>query len=153
MVSTNKYNAQRVAYTDSNGMIMMFDSQFELRVYKELLRHFNARRIARQYKVMVKPKTHHYPAIHMKIDFAILIPPKRSDSLPRVGALIEAKGFITDDFKTRLKFLEYTNSSMYDRLVIVKEGLDHQSVDCSRLTTTNIPNLHHAIDLILPLTN
>jgi hypothetical protein len=160
---TNKYGAKPFYLGRETGKRTVskqqptddfFASEFEYEVYQELLRWVPKELIERQYKVMIKPKTFRYPAMYWTADFAILDLRTNLDStFKKPFALIEAKGFVTNDFKIRIKLLEYIQPLLYSRLVIIKPGDANQSIDSSRLRTDNLKTLRVAIDRLVPLIN
>lgn len=82
-----------------------------------------------QYKVEVKPKTYVYPAMYWACDFAVV------DTRGRPLLLIEAKGFVTNDFKAKLKFLEHSHPELWRIVAVVKDGADAQRIDSSSKKT------------------
>jgi len=129
-----------------------FASEYEYEVYQELLRWIPQEMIERQHKIMIKPKTFRYPAMYWTADFAILDPRINSDGTARKPlAVIEAKGFVTNDFKVRIKLLEYVQPILYSRLIIVKPGESNQGIDSSALRTDNLKTLRHSIDRLVPI--
>ena len=124
---------------------IFFASQWEFKVYKKLLEWFDAELIKPQYKVEIKPKTYVYPAMYWKADFAIIGNSKQ----PRL--LVEAKGFVTNDFKLRLKLLQYTHPELWRIVAVVKDGVNGQLVDSSSKATLNLEALDSYIHYHLPI--
>ena len=90
-----------------------FASQLEFETYRVLRQFFPQGNIKRQYKVLIKPATKNFSEILWRIDFAVV------DNLHNLRLLIESKGFLTDDFKLKLAWLEYRNPGFYHKLILV----------------------------------
>jgi hypothetical protein len=67
-------------------------------------------------KLIVKPGTETYPALHWKVDFSIL-PTKKYPECPVLH--IEAKGYLTPDFMRNIQFLEYFYPDTYRQLILI----------------------------------
>ena len=140
----NPYTKGRTTTRQSAGDIF-FAYQWEYRVYLELLKIVDAESIKPQYKVEIKPKTRVYPAICWRADFAIVA----RREYPRL--LVEAKGFVTDDFKIRMKFLEYSHPDLWRIVAVVKDGASGQQIDSSHKKTLNLEALQDYLHHHLPL--
>lgn len=123
-----------------------FASLWEREVYEEILKWIPKELVRHQHKVEIKPKTSVYPAMHITFDF-IIVKNANSFNLGPGDVLlyVEAKGFATNDFKTRLKMFEYRFPGEYRKLAVVKNGPPYQSVDQSRLRTHNLETLQRVL--------
>lgn len=83
--------------------------------------------------------------MYWKADFAIIGNSKQ----PRL--LVEAKGFVTNDFKLRLKLLQYTHPELWRIVAVVKDGVNGQLVDSSSKATLNLEALDSYIHYHLPI--
>ncbi|MDF0553399.1 hypothetical protein [Kamptonema sp. UHCC 0994] len=124
---------------------IFFASHWEFDVYMRIRRLVDPERIKCQYKVEIKPKTYVYPAMFWKCDFAVV------GNDDKLQLLIEAKGFLTDDFRTRLKFLQYTHPELWRIVAVVKNGANAQRIDSSSKTTLNLEGLEHYLHYNLPI--
>jgi hypothetical protein len=102
----NKYGAVRVSYEGKT-----FDSQLERNVFIVMRSTAPFMLVNCQESVLLLPKTDTFPEMRHKIDFF----------LPEHGIYVEAKGVRTDDWKLRMKILNYTNHDVFKRMLIVSE--------------------------------
>jgi hypothetical protein len=111
-------------------MGILFDSKYEVRIYQKLLNLFSSSQIRRQIPLLVKPPSSVYPPLYWKVDFGIETGPEWP--LPEI--YIEAKGFVTTEFKRQLNYLNYFSPKIWERLLIVSERkqiIDKQVRQCS----------------------
>lgn len=92
---------------------IFFPSELECDVYRELRKYFPDRCISRQIKLLIKPATNDYPALHWKCDFKV-VKPDNGDYM-----LIEAKGMITREFIRNVQYLNLFMPMDYERLLFV----------------------------------
>lgn len=96
--------------------IWRFDSQHELKVYRELVRMFGADRIIRQYTVEIVPESRCYPnGRKWRVDFAVI----GNHRLFPYQWLVEAKGAFLPEFAVTLSFLEQFNINAFIRTFII----------------------------------
>ena len=100
----------------AEGYDTWYDSKFEFNVYLKLLGL--GLEPVRQVPLLIKPGTLYFPARYWKVDFY----------LPSIDTYVEAKGswIIYDstyksEFIKTLEFLEYVNSEIYSKLLIVSD--------------------------------
>lgn len=136
--NSNKYKAGRVFYdikkgkrikiTEVNALyrdkykslrlpshVIVFDSQFEFKTYKELVKLYGSENIFCHYPVDVFPPSVCYPmGKTWKIDFAIW-----SNGLKSNPFYVEAKGVPTDYFLAMLATLEITNPRVFSNFYLI----------------------------------
>lgn len=136
--NSNKYKAGRVFYDCRKGKrikiteinvlyrdkygslrlpfhVIAFDSQFEFKTYKELVKLYGSENIFCHYPVDVYPPGLCYPmGKTWKIDFAIW-----ANGLKSNPFYVESKGVPTDYFLSMLAILEITNPQVFSNLYLV----------------------------------
>lgn len=113
---TDQVTANRVSKEQ-----IYFQSIFELKVYKKLLRYIQKDRIDHQHPLLIKPHTRHFPERVWKVDF--WIKPKLDECFRFTEPIyIEAKGHQTEAFHRSLENLEYFNPEAYQNLIFVSEN-------------------------------
>lgn len=118
MQRMNKYNAIPVHTTSG-----MFDSKAEHNFYKVLTRLKTGLNIVRQFGVIIKPQTTYTRSVSLIVDFALL------NSNQKLVALIEFKGYPTDNWRLKCCFLDYLQPDLYKKyLVVVPDVRTHKSV-------------------------
>lgn len=108
----NKYGAEPQTFEG-----ILFDSRWELEVYKFIRRYIPSSHIKLKAKIAIKPKTKNYKAKYWRCDFVIL--GRENNEI----LLIEAKGVPTRDFKRQLQLIDCNYPHLIDRIRIVQ----HQS--------------------------
>ena len=129
--------------------VYYFDSQFEFRVWLKLKNLFDEQVIHRQYPFVLTNPCKSCPNGKIwKVDFAIIFPKYK---VPRY--LIEAKGFVSQDFQANLLLMEALHPVSFKKLLIVferqipanrciKSLAKHQQAICSSDLATTLHNKH-----------
>ncbi|MBD1921752.1 hypothetical protein H6F77_11680 [Microcoleus sp. FACHB-831] len=112
---------------------MFFPSKLEFFIWRDLVREFKLANVKRQVEILVKPATNRYSALTWRCDFRIY---PRSYAEPYFYFNLEAKGFLTEEFRLKLQFLEFHNPNDYGRLIIV--GGDRPLKIDNQFTTVTI---------------
>lgn len=103
----SRIQAHRVEY---KGIV--FDSIFELETMKVIEKYFPLRSVLVHHSIDVRPASLWFPKQKWKIDFAIF-----QNKKPFL--YLESKGFVTPDFKERVKNLAYLKPEVFEKLVVV----------------------------------
>jgi hypothetical protein len=105
-------------------MGIQFDSGYELKVYKELVKLtelYPSTRLDVHHVLPLKPASEKYNAIDYVVDFAVLIAGHNP-------VYIEAKGVITDEFILRMKMLDYFHPSIHNRMILASDSIESSSL-------------------------
>lgn len=93
-----------------------FDSVFEFNVYQLLRKYFDVDSIKRQTHVLIKPHSGNCHSVSIKFDFSIHLPNNECFKL------IEAKGYLTQESKLKLNFLEYLQPHIFTKILFVSNN-------------------------------
>ncbi|MFB2921192.1 MULTISPECIES: hypothetical protein [Aerosakkonema] len=126
---SRKYFNVPVVWYSPAGERVVFDSKLEFRCFEALrLWMLQVREIhgitcelERQVPILIKQRSSNYPEMYWKADFVLFNHHKE------VLAIVEAKGFPTDKFKSNLWFLDLENPCLFNRTIIV--GTNEAKID------------------------
>jgi len=119
------FKAQHITYQDFRGNVYNFDSRWELNIFR-ILRGFSfVSKIEKDYRLLVLPKTLHYPSRHWRVDFKV-------NCYNTEGFFLECKSeksALHADFRRSLENLSFFNPSDFERLLIVLPDSNKRSLD------------------------
>jgi len=141
-----KYKSRpTVIHEASSGLTIRFDSLLEFNTYTLIKKWLKERNkedffISRQDRLEIAPPSEHYKASTWRADFTI------RTSLGEIVAIVEAKGFPTQKFKSDLKLLDLFCPLLLDKLIIV--GYKEAPIDKS-FKIIEIRKLLDALDSLI----
>jgi len=95
--------------TKFNGIT--FDSEYESKVYIELMKRYGSDKITPHFPLSIKPATEVFKELNWAVDFKI-------EHVQEVF-YYEAKGLLTEEFRLKIQLLEWRQPEAYKRLFIV----------------------------------
>lgn len=144
----NKYQANPCYFSPSLGIVtnqkisldaIYFASRFELRVYQRLCDSFGIKNVKTQVPLLIKPESKNYPRLVWHCDFRVMKPTSDDEYVN-----VEAKGFLTPEFKRNLQYLEFFSPYDFDRLMLVGDCPSYW-ID-SKVTTWELENAISYLD-------
>lgn len=107
--SITAISAKALDYKEAKLRYIYFASTLEFHVWVKLTRIYGEKNVKSQHSILVRPASRNWDRVFWKCDF--LVTP--------ISLLVEAKGYPTPDFYTKLQFLDEHNAQLYDKLLIV----------------------------------
>ena len=111
----DKYSAQHITFRTKEGFVYKFDSRFELNVFQLLRPIPRVILIEKDHRVMVLPRTEHFPQRNWRIDF-------RLETTLGFDIFLECKSQATAlhaDFRRTLENLSHFKPEVFEKLLIV----------------------------------
>lgn len=113
----------RLSYQKEAKDSISFDSKLEAEIYRLLCCLIGRKNVQTQVPLPIKPPSKRYPKIDWRCDFRVLHPSNGN------YLNVEAKGFLTCEFKRNVQYLELFSPQEYNRLLVIGGNTSFRRID------------------------